>query len=258
MILRQLAERLSRGVVLRRRLPREFKSLPMYVSPEAGLRYWRRDLSSVDPMLSRMARELVTGGSVVWDVGANVGLFSFSAAALAGPTGFVLAIEPDLWLAQLLTRSRGIQGWSAQAAPVAVLPAAVSETNGISRLQIAERARAANHLVEASGSSQTGGDRNQQQTVTVALDFLLGYFPAPTVLKIDVEAAELKALHGAAKLLRTVRPVIWCEVAPENALGVADLLHEADYQIFAAALDPDKRIALRRASWDTLALPLPS
>src|SRR4030081_132617 len=96
--LRRWAEHFSRGIILRRRLPREFRNLPIYVSPEAGLRYWRWDLGGVDPMLYRMARELVTAGSIVWDVGANVGLFSFSAAALAGRSGWGLAVEPVLEL----------------------------------------------------------------------------------------------------------------------------------------------------------------
>jgi FkbM family methyltransferase len=259
MNLRRWAEHFSRRIVLRRRLPDEFGNLPIYVSPEAGLRYWRWDLRRVDAMLCRMARELVTRASVVWDVGANVGLFTFSAAALAGRSGSVLAIEPDLWLAQLLTRSaRRLQKNGAEAAPVAVLAAAVSEANGISQLQIAKRARAANHLIETDGSNQAGGSRNLQQTVTLTLDFLLDHFPAPTVLKIDAEGAELKTLRGASKLLRSVRPVIWCEVAPENSVSVAGLLREAGYQIYAAALDPDKRTPLQRASWDTLAVPLRS
>src|SRR5712671_1945175 len=179
--LRRWAEHFSRGVMLRRRLPHEFLRLPIYVSPEAGLRYWRRDLGTLDPLLYRLARELVTPGCVVWDVGANVGLFSFSAAAMAGPSGFVLAIEPDLWLAGLLTRSADqVQKYARQAALVVTLPVAVSGTTGISQLQIAERSRATNHLVEVSGSSQVGGHRNRQQTVTFPLDFLLEYFPPPS------------------------------------------------------------------------------
>ena len=259
MSVRRLAERLSRGVVLSRRLPREFSSLPIYVSPEAGLRYWRWNLGRVDPMLLRMVRELVTPGSVVWDIGANVGLFAFSAAALAGSSGSVLAVEPDLWLAQLLTRSsRHTKKVAGTAAPVTVLAAAVCETNGIGQLHIAERARSANHLVESQGSTQAGGPRAIQNTVTVSLDFLLDHFPAPSVLKIDVEGAEVGVLRGASKLLLTSRPVVWCEVHPENSKIVAEILQASGYQIYAAALDPDKRTPLQRASWDTLAVPLPS
>jgi FkbM family methyltransferase len=259
MTLRRWAENVSRGVVLRRRLPNEFLNLPIYVSPEAGLRYWRLNMRTVDPMLCNMVQELVRPGSVVWDVGANVGLFSFSAAALAGKSGFVLAIEPDLWLAHLLTRSADrIRKHLPPVASVAPLAVAISEANRISKLQIAERARAANHLVETVGSTQTGGERSQQPTVALSLDFLLHYFPAPSVLKIDVEGAEVKVVRGASKLLSTARPIIWCEVATENSVTVTQLLHGAGYQIYAAGVEPAKRKPLRRASWDTLATPLPA
>jgi FkbM family methyltransferase len=209
-------------------------------------------------MLCRMVLELVAKGSVVWDVGANVGLFAFSSAALAGAGGSVLAIEPDLWLAQLLTRSaRRIERNGLPAAAVTVVAAAVSQGNRIGQLEIAERARASNHLVDSQGSTQVGGQRGLQPTVTVSLDFLLEYFPAPTVLKIDVEGAEVGVLTGASKLLATSRPIIWCEVHAENSLTVAKLFDESDYQIYAAALPAEERTPLRRASWDTLAVPLP-
>ena len=256
MNLRHLVERFSRGVILRRHLPRQFQNLPLYVSPDAGFRYWRWGVETADPMLFRMVRELVRPGSVVWDVGANVGLFSFSAAALAGPSGFVLAIEPDVWLAHLLARSaQRIQQHSAEAAPVAVLCAAASEGNRIRQLQIAERARAANHLMEAKGSSQAGGSRYQQATVTVSLDFLLDSFPAQSVLKIDVETAEVNVLRGASTLLRNRAPVIWCEVAAHNSETVLELLHQSGYELLSAAVEPGKRTPLARAPWDTLAVP---
>jgi len=254
-----VAELMSRGIVLRRRLPKEFQKLPLYVSPEASLRYWRPNLATVDPLLFDLAREMVKAGQVVWDVGANVGLFSFCASALAGPSGSVLAIEPDFWLAHLLMRSaQGLsRGHYSVAAPVAVVCAAVAEHTGISEFQIAERGRAASHLAEIQGSSQVGGNRYSQQTITVSLDFLLEHFPPPSVLKIDAEAAEVKVLQGSAKLLRTARPIIWCEVSPENAEAVAKLLHAHGYEIYAAALRPSERTALHRASWNTLAIPGP-
>ena len=256
MSLRHLAERFSRGVILSRHLPKQFQSLPLYVSPDASLRYWRRNVETSDPMLFRMVRELVGPGSVVWDVGANVGLFSFSAAALAGPGGFVLAIEPDVWLVHLLTRSaQRVQQHSTRVATVAVLCAAASEANRICQLQIAERARAASYLAEAKGSSQAGGHRYLQQTATVSLDFLLDYFPAPSVLKIDVETAEVNVLRGASRLLSTIHPVIWCEVAAANSEIVSELLRHAAYELYPAAVMPSERKPVTLAPWDTLAVP---
>jgi len=203
----------------------------------------------------RMARELVKPGAAVWDVGANVGLFSLSAASLAGPAGSVLAIEPDLWLANLLSKSARHARLSKQSAQVDVLCVAITETPGICQLQIAERSRASNHLAQAHGSTQAEGIRHVQQSVAVSLDFLLAHFPAPTVLKIDVESAELEVLRGATQLLQTSRPVILCEVTPDNSDAVAHILHQNRYQLFEADTDPAQRQPVRRAPWSTLAIP---
>jgi FkbM family methyltransferase len=253
MKMRKLAERLSRGVVLRRRLPSRFQSLPIYVTPEAGLRYWL-SMSRVDPTLQGMAEELVHPGSIVWDVGANVGLFSFCAAALAGESGSVLSIEPDLYLAQLMMRSaRELVRRRLACANVEVLCASVSDSNRISKLEIAERARASNHLLDTSGSPEAGGSRYLQPTPSVTLDFLLDYFPAPSVLKIDVETHEASVLRGAARVLKESRPTILCEVSHQNSDEVTHLLHGAGYELYGAEIRPHPRT--NRAWFQTLAVP---
>jgi hypothetical protein len=111
----------------------------------------------------------------------------------------------------------------------------------------------ANHLADAPGSSQAEGNRFSQAATSVSLDFLLDYFPPPRVLKIDAETHETCVLQGATKLLETVRPTIWCEVSPENAVAVFDLLHPFDHELYAAAAEI--RVPLKRASWETLAVP---
>jgi FkbM family methyltransferase len=248
--IRRLAERFSRGIVLRRRLPSRFGHLPIYVTPEAGLRYWS-SMATVDPVLYDMAAELVGPGSVVWDVGANVGLFSFCAAARAGSSGFVLSIEPDAWLAHLISRSSQ-KLKQKDCALVQVLCASVSDSNRIAQIHIAQRARSANYLIDATGSTQARGSRCLQPTVSLALDFLLGYFPSPSVLKIDVETHEVGVLRGAARLLREVRPTIWCEVAHENSAAVTELLVSAGYQLFGGEIHPHPRTD--RAWFHTLAI----
>src|SRR3954451_7622484 len=90
---------------------------------------------------------------VVWDIGANVGLFTFCASALAGTKGFVSAVEPDYWLAHLITRSVHANAKN-HSSTVELLCAGVSDSNRVSKLQIAEGARASNHLADATGSTQ--------------------------------------------------------------------------------------------------------
>jgi len=251
MTLRRLAENLSKGVVLRRHLPARFGRLPIYVTPEAGLRYWSA-MSRVDAVLYRMAEELAKPGSVVWDVGANVGLFSLCAAAASGRSGFVLSIEPDFWLAHLITRSSREIAQHA-CSQVQVLCASISDSNRVSSLEIAERARASNHLAEATGSTQADGLRYTQRTVSLTLDYLMDYFPVPSVLKIDVETHEASVLKGARRLLNEIRPTIWCEVSHENSAEVTELLHAAGYELYGAEVQPHP--PTDRAWFHTLAVP---
>jgi FkbM family methyltransferase len=201
-----------------------------------------------------MAEEIVKPAAVVWDVGANVGLFSLCAAALSGQSGLVVAIEPDFWLAHLINRSsQRLEAGRYDCAPVEVLCASISDANRISRLAIAERARASNHLIEATGSSEAKGARCVQPTVSLTLDFLLEYFPAPSVLKIDAETHEVGVLLGAKRLLDEVRPTIWCEVSAQNSEELTKVLHAANYKLYGAQVQPHQPID--RAWFHTLAVP---
>jgi FkbM family methyltransferase len=182
-----------------------------------------------------------------------VGLFSFCAAACAGQSGYILSIEPDSFLAHLIHRSsQSLKTYPC--ANVEVLCASVSDSTRVSKLAIAERARASNYLIDASGSPQAKGSRSLQATVTLTLDFLMDYFPAPSVLKIDVETHEVNVLRGADRLLEEVRPAIWCEVSSENSEQATTLLNKARYDLFAAATTPHPRT--NRAWFHTLALPI--
>jgi FkbM family methyltransferase len=251
-VLREMIERLTRDWVVRRRLPGDFGGAPIRVTPSAGLRYLFRPIVSVDPILLGLVGEFVQRGAVVWDVGANIGLFSFAAASRAGTGGLVVALEPDVWLVQLLRRSALEQ--PAGSAPVQVVPAAVASKLAIRTLCLASRSRAANHLSEY-GTTQTGGWREQQSVVTVTLDWLLESLLAPHIVKIDVEGAELEVLQGAKRLFETVRPVLLCEVIPVNARGVTEFLKALDYDIFDGETAARARLPLSAAPWSTVAIP---
>jgi FkbM family methyltransferase len=184
-----------------RRLPATFGKARIYVSAEGGLRYLKRDLSDVDPPLLQLAADVVRPGQVVWDVGANVGLFSFAAASAAGSAGHVLAIEADAALAGLLRRSAAA---NPAHAPVQVLSAAVSDEVSVARFHIARRNRATSHL-DGYGTTMTGGVRYTELVPTVTLDWLALHFPAPDVLKIDVEGLNSPSSRALPRCLATCR-----------------------------------------------------
>jgi FkbM family methyltransferase len=246
---RALFEQMTHRVVMRRRLPEPFRAARIYVSSEGGLRYLRPSMSHADPDLLRLVNEIVHQGDIIWDVGANVGLFSFAAAVAAGPNGRVLAFEPDALLVGLLRRSALANRVHA---PVDILPVAVADEIGVARFHVARRNRSTSHL-DGFGTTQTGGVRVTELVPTVTLDWLADHFPMPSVLKIDVEGAELKVLRGGARVLRS-QPTVICEVAASNAATVGELLTAHGYMLYDAHLPSSQRTPVALAAPDTLAI----
>ncbi len=222
------------------------------VTPAAGLKYLIRPMAVIDPPLLRNVRELVRPGDTVWDIGANVGLFAFSAAALSGVGGQVFAFEPDLWLAQLLRRSQVMQPPSNS--PVTIIPAGVGAAVALRRFHISSRSRAANALA-GHGSTQFGEVLEEQTIPVFTLDWLLENVAAPNVVKCDVEGAEVEVFANQRKVLKTCRPIVVCEVSPNSAGSMTDLFHSNAYRLFDGEKPLSGAGELERAAWNTIAIP---
>lgn len=238
--------------MIKRRLPASVGGAQLYVSPDAQLKYLKLAADAFDTELLRLARDHVKHDSIVWDIGANVGVFTFAAAGLAR-SGHVFAIEADNWLAELIRRSCRLP--ENRALGITVLSAAVSATNGVAEFAIARRGRASNYLVDAGGWSQSGGERERTHVATLTLDSLVDSFARPTFLKIDVEGAEAMVLRGATRLLNEVRPALYIEVGKENSEEVTRLLQTSNYRLFDSTRSIDGQQPLARCVQDTLALP---
>lgn len=226
-LVRRLAERLLGRIAVVRSLPPEAGGGRIVVSARVGgLKYIFKASRQWDPELLRIAGVLVRPGDHVWDVGANVGLFAIAAKHRAGPEGTVLAMEADHDAVSLLFATARLGG-----SEFTVLPIAVSQTDGFIRFAIARRARAAN-AIEGFGSTQTGGVLETRTLPSRSLDSLLEHFPAPAVLKIDVEGAELVVLGGAIRVLSQFRPKVYCEVTGRTRGEATDLLQRLGYETF--------------------------
>lgn len=223
-VIRRLAERVARGKCLRRRFSLNGKKISLLVTPDSQLKYLRMKF---DQDLIELAKNNVKRGDVVWDVGANCGVFTFAAAEQT-QTGPVVSIEPDIWLANMIKRSTRFR--SNRQKDIRVLPIAISDSEGIFEFVVAGRGRASSHLSNVQGRSHVGGTRFTDHVPAFSLDQLLNHFPRPNFVKIDIEGAELLALQGATKLVSEVRPAVYIEVGEDSELPIRDLFRDNAYE----------------------------
>ncbi len=246
-MLKTLAQRLSRGKIIKRRLPEKFGKIPLYVSPDARLQHIRTGGKGFEQELLRIVSEEIQADSIVWDIGANVGSFAFASASIAKRVA-VLTVEADIWLAQLLRKSANLK--ENQHLNLQILPAAISKQNGVATFLIAQNGRCSNTLESGGGRTTMGGVRQRVIVPTLTLDTLLNFFTSPTFVKIDVEGAELEVLNGGDKILNEVRPTFYIEVGNKCKEEATQLFHQRNYELFDAY-----RQAVSTCVANTLAIP---
>lgn len=158
-------------------------------------------------------RPLVTPGSTVIDVGANVGFFTRRFARWTGDQGKVIALEPEGANFKRLNRTLARDGTSAY---VEAIQTAVGSASGTALLQLNPLHPGDHRIVD--------GSSNRAVTVPLtSLDELLAVrgWPKVSLVKIDVQGAEGRVLEGAERTLTETRPAWFVEVDDEclRALG---------------------------------------
>ena len=143
-------------------------------------------------------------GMLVIDGGANMGGYSLLASRRAGANGRVFAFEPDPRnFARLCDRMRRFPN-------VQPVQKAIAAKSGESLLFLASF-HAGHTLVDGRV-----GENGVAVSVTSLDDFVRdARLPGLDVVKLDIEGAEMLAIDGMQRLLRSDRrPVILCEVHP--------------------------------------------
>lgn len=138
----------------------------------------------------------VRPGQTVWDIGANVGLYSVASSRAVGATGSVVAFEPMPPNLVFLNRHK--------------------QLNRLDNLQIVTKA-VFDHdgtVQMASGDSRSEFHISREGTTeveTIRLDVWSRKTRgrAPDIVKIDVEGAEDGVLAGGHEVLSQYRPLIY-------------------------------------------------
>ena len=187
------------------------------------------------------------GGSF-WDVGANIGLYSWCCAETR-PDFQIVSFEPDRKNLECLRRTSA--AWRLTVHDI--VPRAVAETVGRTTFFTDEISRATGTLEPASSAfnaTHYGAVPRGIEVDTVTLDHLIaqGLTP-PLIIKIDVEGAELRVLRGGRRLLTERRPILLLEIFGDR-LQTFSLLQELGYVCF----DSDRKTVVGPETVNVLAL----
>ena len=175
--------------------------VPVVSGPLRGM-WWVSGSAPHGAWLGRLERDTledfaahIAADTVVWDVGANVGLYTLAAARRAA---HVVAFEPASCNVAALRRHVALNGLT----NVDIVSAAVASHEGTARL--------------AAGASPSefrlAGDGGEVPCVTLD-GWRRGLAaPPPAVMKIDVEGAEMDVLDGAVDTITVARPRVYLAV----------------------------------------------
>lgn len=184
--------------------------MPVLRGPNRGLRWIARStphgawLGLLEADKLRLFARHLEPGMEVWDVGANVGLYTLAAARAVGPRGGVAAFEPMEANLAFLRRHLELNDLGR----VRVVDKAVSDRHGT--LRMAEGDSPSEFHADPEGSFEVEAiplDAWARDTAA----------PAPSVIKIDVEGAEGAVLRGAEETLATARPVLFLALHGDEA-----------------------------------------
>lgn len=180
----------------------------------------------------------LTAGGTFLDIGSNVGFFALMAARLVGPTGRVLAFEPDPQIHESLVRSAKANTYP----HVEAFQLALSDREGELTFYRATDGTASSLVPEAPGREHRYHTGALTTRVT-ALDTLVGDGVIDprgiSMIKVDVEGEEVRTITGMREtLVAANHPPIWCEVrgpqgssrAPNTYVAVRDRLRPLGYK----------------------------
>lgn len=151
-----------------------------------------------------LLQRYVRPGTVVIDVGANVGFFTLKFGKWVSAGGKVVAIEPEHINYERLQHAVAAAGLDAA---VETVNAAAAETVSQGWLEV-------NPL--HPGDHKLGAEGVPVSLITIDHLVEAHHWPEVSLIKIDVQGAEGRVLTGAAETIKKFRPALFVEVDDEG------------------------------------------
>jgi FkbM family methyltransferase len=160
--------------------------------------YW---VGTYEVRRMRAFRNAITSGAVIYDVGANVGIYSLMASRAAGPGGMVYSFEPLPRNLAYLRRHLAIN----RLQNCQIVEKAVCDREGTLAFATESFSASMAHL-------SPDGELLVPSTTLDACVYGEARLRPPNILKIDVEGAEMDVLRGANRTITEFLPEIFLEI----------------------------------------------
>jgi FkbM family methyltransferase len=196
----------------------------------------------------------VRAGDAALDIGANYGVYAYHLSRAVGPAGHVYSFEP----VPFTHRTLSLIARLLRLGNVTIVPKGCSDSNGTIEFAVP---------IQHSGAPSAGqahiGKRNDDRSGresqvrwnestrvrcdVVALDAYLPPLRNLSLIKCDIEGAELLAFRGAARTIESHHPCVICEINPWFLEGFGLRLEEltgffADRGYGLYRYTPEKRL----------------
>ena len=205
-------------------------------------------LARAEPETRAWIRDHIGPSEVLWDIGANIGLFSLYAAKLKGAR--VFAFEPVAGTYQVLTRNVALNDLEELIRP---LPIALSDRAGLDsfylwREEVGHAMGAVGRPENVAGAFRPAGKQTCLKLTADEVLRLEGVL-APDHIKLDVDGHEPQILEGARAVLSRVKTVCveLLPEAPEANARITAALGAAGLNPLAADADRHRNTIFVRA-----------
>ena len=176
------------------------------------MRPWIAHYGTWEPQESGFLRARLRPGMTLLDIGANVGYFSVLGAQAVGPSGTVVAIEPDPTNYALLCANL----WEARAGNVEPIRAAASSFSGPLPLSLSN---------DNCGDHRSFIERPGERVLAVSgvrVDEVFDADSRVDLVKIDIQGADHRAVLGMEGLLARCQPLLLVEFWPRGIEELGD------------------------------------
>jgi FkbM family methyltransferase len=187
-------------------------------------------------------------GAIVADIGANLGEYSIVAGHAVGPSGRVIALEPNAEVRARLELNVQLNALT----NITIVPAACSDANGQAELHVPDGEW-------GRGTLDQNGEGDVFRVPTRMLDDLMTELALPRldVVKLDVEGHETRVFRGGERTMAAHHPAVLYEVGAETlewqasrwSSSSTEFLVQQGYHIFGIVPNHRGYWRLERVDW---------